>query len=174
VGGGLRSRVTAEVPAGWTTDTDWVFIGPSGNSAPGGMAIRFYTVENAFKNPRSVADGVFDPPIGPTAADLAAAIVGDPSWAATQSADVTLDGRSAKHLQFAVPGLGSDGRFDMFALAGSPDEFGFASGQIFDLYMVDVGSERVVIDAFHYPGTSATDLAAQQAVINSIQLDPGP
>lgn len=177
LGAGLKSRVTAEVPGGWTTDTDWVFIGPKGNSAPDGMAVRFYPVENAFKNPRSIADGVFDPPIGPTAAELAAAIVGDPSWAATQAADVTLDGRSAKHLQFAVPatsGLGTDGQFDMFGLAGSPDIWGFASGQIFDLYIVDVGSERVVIDAFHYPGTSAADVAAQQAVINSIQLDPAP
>ena len=177
LGAGLKSRVTAEVPAGWTTDTDWVFIGPNGNMAPDGMAVRFYLVENAFKNPRSFADGVFNPPVGPTAADLAAAIVGDPAWAATQSADVTLDGRPAKHLQFAVPatsGLGADGQFDMFSLAGEPDEWGFALGQIFDLYIVDVGSERVVIDAFHYPGTSATDLAAQQAVITSIQLDPAP
>lgn len=175
--GELQSRVTAQVPAGWSTDTDWVVIGPKGNAAPAGMAVRFYTVANAFKNPRSINDGVFDPPVGPTAADLAAAIVGDPAWAATQTADVTIDGRQVKHLQFTVPassGLGSDGRFDMFGVAGSPAIFGFALGQVFDLYIVDVGTERVVIDAFHYPGTSATDLAAQQAVIASIQLDPGP
>jgi len=35
-----------------------------------------------------------------------------------------------------------------------------------------VGGKRLVIDAFHYPGTSAADLAAQTAVIDSIQLAP--
>lgn len=175
--GNLQSEVTVQVPAGWNTDDVWVVIGPNGNAAPNGMAVRFYTVANAFKNPRAVNDGVFDPPVGPTAADLAAALVGDPAWAATQTADVTIDGRQAKHLQFAIPassGLGSDGQFDMFGVAGNPNTWGFAPGQVFDLYMVDVGTERVVIDAYHYPGTSANDLAAQQAVIASIQLDPAP
>jgi hypothetical protein len=172
--GGLKSRVTAEVPAGWTTDTDWVFIGPNGNGAPDGMAVRFYTVANVFKNPSSTAEGLFDPPVGPTAADLAAAIVGDPAWAATQMADVSLDGRPAKHLQFAVAALGPDAQFDMFGDTTGVDIWGFYGGQIFDLYIVDVGNERLVIDAFHYPGTSAADLAAEQAVIDSIQLDAAP
>ena len=177
VGGGLQSRVTVQVPAGWSTDTDWVVIGPIGNAAPDGMAVRVYTVANAFKNPRSINDGVFDPPVGPTAADLTAAIVGDPAWAATQTADVIIDGRQAKHVQFEVPassGLGSDGQFDMFGVAGKPDTWGFAPGQMFDLYMLDVGTERVIIDAFHYAGTSAIDLTAQHAVLQSIQLDPAP
>jgi len=175
IGSGLKSRVTVQVPAGWSASADWVVIGPNGNALPGGMAVRFYSITNAFKDPRSISAGVFNPPIGPTAADLAAAIVADPAWAATQAVDVTIDGRLAKHLQFAVPassGLGADGQFDMFGTAGNPDVYGFALGQTFDLYIVDVGTERVVIDAFHYAGTSATDLAAQQAVIASIQLDP--
>ncbi len=174
---GPHSRVTVQVPAGWSTDTDWVVIGPNGNQAPYGMAVRFYTVGDVYKNPRSISEGVVDPAVGPTAADLAAAIVGDPAWAATQTADVAIDGRPAKHLQFSVPassGLGADGQFDMFGVAGTPDTWGFALGQVFDLYIVDVGTERVVIDAFHFPGTSASDLAAQQAVLQSIQLDPAP
>jgi hypothetical protein len=174
VGGGLTSRVTVAVPAGWSTDADWVVIGPNGNQAPKGMAIRFYTVANVFKNPRAIAEGVFDPPVGPTAANLADAIVGDPAWAATRAADITIGGQPARHVQFAVPataGLGPDGQFDMFGAAGNADTYGFAPGQIFDVYIVDVAGERVVIDAFHFPGTSATDLAAQQAVINSIQFE---
>ncbi len=174
VGGGRMSRVTVAVPAGWSTDADWVVIGPKGNQSPKGMAIRFYPVVNAFKNPRAVDEGVFVPPVGPTAAELADAIVSDPAWAATRAADVTIDGRPAHHVQLTVPataGLGPDGQFDMFGVAGNPDIYGFALGQTFDLYIVDVGSERVVIDAFHYPGTSAADLAAQQAVLNSIRFE---
>jgi hypothetical protein len=115
--------------------------------------------------------------VGPTAADLAAAIVGDPAWNATGPTDVTIDGRPALLVHFAVPttsGLGTDGQFDMFARGGVPDTFGFALGQVFDLYIVDAPGERVVIDSFHFPGTSATDRAAQQAVIDSIQIDRNP
>jgi hypothetical protein len=61
----------------------------------------------------------------------------------------------------------------MFGLAGAPDIYGSAPRQTFDLYIIDVAGERLVIDAFHDPGTSATDLVAQQAVLDSIQLDAG-
>jgi hypothetical protein len=177
VGGSLTSHVTVAVPAGWSTDTDWVVIGPRGNPAPVGMAIRFYTVGQVFKDPVAISKGVITPPVGPTAADLAAAIVGDPAWHATGPTNVTIDGRPGLRVHFAIPtssGLGADGQFDMFAVAGAPDIWGFAPGQVFDLYMVDVPGERVVIDAYHYAGTSASDLAAQQAVLDSIQIDRNP
>lgn len=177
IGSGLHALVTVEAPADWTAGGDWVLRGPKGIDLPDGMAIRFYPVQNVFKNPLAITEGVFDPPVGPTAADLADAIVGDPAWAATRAADITIDGRLAKHVQFAIAesgGLGSDGQFNMFGVTGDAQEWGFAAGQTFDLYIVDVGSERVVIDAFHYPGTSASDLAAQRAVVDSIQLDPSP
>jgi phosphoglycolate phosphatase-like HAD superfamily hydrolase len=118
-----------------------------------------------------------DGTLADTAADLAAAIVGDPAWHATGPTNVTIDGRQGLRVHFAIPtssGLGADGRFDMFALAGVPDVYGFSLGQVFDLYMVDVHGERVVIDAFHFAGTSASDLAAQQAVLDSIQIDRNP
>jgi hypothetical protein len=177
VGGELTSHVTVAVPAAWSTDTDWVVIGPKGNQAPDGMAIRFYTVGQVFKNPVAISKGVLTPPVGPTAADLAAAIVGDPAWHATGPTNVTIDGRQGLRVHFTIPtssGLGADGQFDMFALAGVPDIYGFSLGQVFDLYMVDVAGERVVIDAFHFAGTSASDLAAQQAVLDSIQIDRNP
>jgi hypothetical protein len=174
IGGGLRSRVTITVPAGWTASGDWVVIGPHGNGPTDGEAIRFYPVDNVFKNPLAIADGVFDPPVGPTAADLAAAIAGDPAWQATGPTNVTLGGRPAQRLQFTVPALGTDHQFTMFGANGVPDIWGFAQGQQFDLYMADVGGERVVVDAFHYAGTSASDLAAQQAIIDSMRLDPAP
>ena len=49
----------------------------------------------------------------------------------------------------------------MFARAGVPDIYGFSLGQVFDLYMVDVHGERVVIDAFHFAGTSCAALQRQ-------------
>jgi hypothetical protein len=179
VGSGLQNQVTVAAPADWSASGDWVVIGPKGNGAPDGMAIRIYYVgpdETIYKNPTSLAEGVVDP-LGPTAAELAAAIVGAPAWHATGPTNATIGGRRALHVQFSVPttaGLGPDGRFDMFGKLGEVQEWGFVLGQEFDVYMLDVAGERIVIDAFHYAGTSASDLAAQQAVLDSIQINPKP
>ncbi len=50
------------------------------------------------------------------------------------------------------------------------DIWGWAPGQTFDWSIVDVGGQRLIIDAFHYPGTPAADLAAQQAVVDSVLI----
>jgi len=153
--------VTVAVPAGWSTDTDWVVLGPRGNMAPNGMAVRFYQVDNLAKNPLSFSDGVIDPPLGPTVSGLVQAIVTHPG----------------QLVEFAIPvdvKLPADGRF---CLSLDPTEcgiWGWAPGQTFDWYIVDVNGQRLVIDAFHYPGTSADDLAAQRAVVESVQFASAP
>ena len=177
VGSGLASRVTVAVPAGWTASGDWVVIGPKGNQAPNGMAIRFYAVQNVYKNPLAKAEGGLNPPVGPTVADLANAIASHPAWMATQPTDITIDGRAGKHVQVTIPTdvkFGTDRNFYFFSDSTGGDIWGWVPGQVFDFSIVDVGGERVVIDVFHYPGTSAGDLAEQQSVLDSIRLDPGP
>ena len=46
------------------------------------------------------------------------------------------------------------------------------AGNIDTVYVVDVNGKRVVIVARHYPGTSATDLAELQAIVDSVQIEP--
>jgi hypothetical protein len=41
-------------------------------------------------------------------------------------------------------------------------------------HILDVDGDRLVIDAFHFPDTSEEELAAQRAVLESIQLAPTP
>ena len=178
-GTGLASRVTFHVPGGWSgvAYDPWVVIGPRGREAPEGMAVRGYAVQNLVKNPLSVGEGVLDPPVGPTVADLVGAIVSHPAWTATEPTDITIDGRAGQLVRLTIPTdvrLGTDGSFYLFADAWAGYVWGSAPGQTFDLYIVDVAGERIVIDAFHYPGTSASDLAAQRAFVDSIQLDPRP
>ena len=44
-------------------------------------------------------------------------------------------------------------------------------GQIDRLYILDLDGQRVLIDAHSVPGTSEADLAGQQGILDSIQLD---
>jgi hypothetical protein len=63
------------------------------------------------------------------------------------------------------------GAFYLFRDEGSGSIWGLEVGQDFDVYIVDVDGERLVLDAFRYPGTSDADLAALEAVVDSIQID---
>ena len=168
--------VTVTVPAAWSTDGDWVVIGPRGNQAPAGMAVRFFEIDNLAKNPLSVSDGKLNPPLGPTVSDLVHAIVSHPAWTAGAPTDITIDGHAGQRVEFAIPTdvkLGADGEFCLSIDAdGTCGIWGWSPGQTFDWSILDVAGRRLVIEAFHYPGTSAADLAAQQAVVDSVNVTP--
>lgn len=169
----LPMTVTVAVPNGWGAGEKWVVTGPKGNDEPDGMAVRFYQASNLFVHPLSQADGVLRPPVGPSVDDLVNAMVDHPDWTTTGHTAITIDGYAGQVVHVTLPEGTSDATpFYLFSDATEGQEWGWAAGQLFDIYVVDVGGERLVIDAFHYAGTTAEDLAAQSAVIDSIQLTP--
>jgi hypothetical protein len=165
--------VTVEVPTGWSSNGNWVAIGPRGNDEPNGMAIRFYSGSlNLYTNPASTAEGQLDPPVGPTVDDLVEAIVAHPAWTASEPTDVAIDGNAGQLVQLTIPPdaeFTADDQFMLFVDPSGGQVWGWAPGQTFDLYIVDVDGQRLVIDAFHYPDTSEDDLAGQREVIDSVQ-----
>jgi len=165
-------EVTVEVPAGWGSSGDWVVIGPRGNDEPDGMAIRFYRTRDLYVDPLSPSDGLLDPPVGPSVEDLVNAMVGHPDWTTTGPEAITIDGYAGQVVHVTLPPGTSDATPFFLSVDARAQVWGWHPDQIFDIYVVDVDGERLVIDAFHYPNTSEEDLAAQQAVIDSIQLAP--
>jgi hypothetical protein len=168
-------NVTVEVPTGWSAGSDWVVKGPRGNEVPDGMAIRFYTVSNVAANPRSHSDGPVDPPLGPTVDDLVQMLLSHPDWETSGPTDITIDGYPGQLIQLTIPADAENGEsywLSVDAVGGGI--YGWAPGQTFDWYIVDVDGQRYIIDAFHYPGTSEDDLAAQRAVVESVQFDLKP
>ena len=172
---GITLQVTASVPDGWSAVGDWAVRGPRGYEAPDGMGLRFYTVGNLFNDPGSFAGGVQDPPVGPTVDDLVQAIVEQEEWTTSTPAELTIGGYAAQHVRITIPeGAELDrrdgGAFYLFKDEGAGQIWGLEPGQMFDVYVVDVDGERLVLDAFHYPGTPEADLAALQAVVDSIEI----
>jgi hypothetical protein len=176
VNGGVSTPVTVAVPAGWRASGDWVVWGPKGNDLPDGMAIRFYTIPNLAANPLSYSAGNLDPPVGPTVDDMAQAIVAHPGWIATEPKDITIDGHAGQLVSITIPTdaelpiVGGGPTFYLYAEPGGGGIWGWASGQTFDWYIVDVDGQRLIIDAFHYPGTSQEDLSVQRTVVESVQF----
>ena len=175
VNAGIPTTVTVAVPAGWSAGGDWVVIGPRDNDMPDGMAIRFYWIDNLAANPAVPAEGNLDPAVGPSVDDLVQAVVAHPAWEATEPTDITIDGHEGQLVEFAIPmdaELTADGQFFLSVDPGGGGIWGFALGQIFEWYIVDVDGRRLIIDSFHYPDTPEEDLAAQRAVVESIQFEP--
>lgn len=174
----LPMDVTIEVPEGWSAGDAWVVRGPKGNEAPDGMAIRFYALDNLnlYNDPLLPTDGLLAPPVGPSVDELVAAMVDHPDWDVTGTSPITLDGYAGQVVHVTLPeGTSEATPFYLFADVRSGGQiYGWAAGQLFDVYVVDVAGERLVIDAFHYPGTSESDVAAQEAVLASIQIETAP
>lgn len=171
---GHATGITVEVPSGgWSSNDNWVLIGPRGNEEPDGMAIRFYTASVLFEDPSSPAAGTIE--VGPSVDDLVQAILDHPEWDASGPTDIEIDGNAGQMVELTIP-EGAEMAGDRFLIFGdgTSQVWGWASGQTFDLYIVDVEGERIIVDAFHYPDTSAEDLAAQRAVVEAIQFDTGP
>lgn len=172
---GITPQVTASVPDGWSAVGDWAVRGTRGYEAPDGMGLRLYTVGNLFNNPGSFAGGVQDPPVGPTVDDLIEAIVDQTEWTSSAPTELTIGGFPAQHVRITIPdGAELDprdgGSFYLFQDEGAGQIWGLEVGQLFDVYAVDVNGERLVLDAFHYPGTPEADLAALEAVVDSIEI----
>lgn len=174
---GIPRAVSAATPSGWVLSDGWALYGPDGIDPPGGAGIRFFTVANLYADPSSLSAGVQDPPVGPTVADLVAAIVAQDAWIASDPTEAVIGGYPATHITVAIPEdveLVSRGRegpaFYLFEDARQGQVYGWAAGQVFDLYIVDVDGERLVIDAFHFPGTSEADLATLDGIVESIRI----
>ena len=136
------------------------------------MAIRFYVAPDLYANPLAPGDGLV-PDVGPSVDDLVNAMVGHPDWPITGHTAVTIDGYAGQVVHLTLPtGTSGTTPFYLFTDATGGQVWGWHPGQLFDVYVIDVGGKRLQIDAFHYPNTSAEDLAAQAAVINSVQLAP--
>jgi hypothetical protein len=173
---GIDMQVTAAVPENWSAIGNWGVRGPRGHEAPDGMGLRFYAVSNLFNNPGSYADGLQDPPVGPTVEDLVEAIVDQEEWTSSTPTELSIGGFPAQHVRITIPdGAEFDPRNDgpafyLFQDEGAGQIWGLEVGQMFDVSVDDVDGERLVLDAFHHPGTSEADLAALEAVLDTIEI----
>jgi hypothetical protein len=182
-------RVTFKVPAaGWT---GW--IGTAKFSNVGNVGLSVSTVSNL------VTDGCrdhawADPPVGPTVGDLATAMaVLEPFEVTSPSTDVTAYGFSGKHLTWIVPDLPvqkvGNGNPDVFTgcvdgklkswvawidTAEPGDAFYGYSGPGYseEFWILDVDGTRLMIAAERSAGSPAEDLAEQQAILDSIRIEP--
>lgn len=159
---------------------------PDGLSAPGGLGMAFLRPNGIFSDPchwDAAGTGTWPQPadveVGPTAADLATALAAQTAYESTPVTDVTVGGFAAKRLDVLQPPAldltTCDGATPAYFVFGASDASGHnlyaqGQGQIWHLWIVEVGEDRLVIVVNAYEGTNPSTLAAAEAIIGSMTL----
>ena len=174
VGLGPSESVTATfiVPEGWEGFVGAAVLPVSGTEDPDGMGIVFADVNDGlYSDPCHGHSGSGDVQIGPTVDDLAAALTAQTAYEATAPTDVTLGGYSGKRMDLQLPsGVALCDLTEFLPWPGSIHAQG--PDHRWHLWILDVEGDRLVIMSTSFAGTTEDDLAEQQAIIDSIQLQP--
>jgi hypothetical protein len=168
--------VTFTVPAGWEGNIGGpyaVFL----QQASGGVGSIGFTVnQTVYANPCHYDQGPLNPQPGPSVADLATALANLQGLTATTPTDVTLGGYQGKQLTLTAPAsfagctLSPDG-FRVWELPlGATNDM--SPGERDRVWILDVGGERLVIDAPEMPGQTAATTAEVQGILGSIKITP--
>ena len=102
---------------------------------------------------------------------MAAAFAEQTTYEASAPVDVSLGGFAGKRIQLRLPtDVASCDLGEFYPWVGSI----YAQGpdNIWDVWILDVDGDRVVVLATYFPGTSADDRAEQQAIVDSIVIEP--
>jgi hypothetical protein len=160
------------VPEGWVGFSGVGVLPASGTEAPDGMGINLGEVNaGLFQDPCRWAAGDPQIPVGPTVEDLANALAAQTAYEASDPFDVSLGGYSGQRVDLQLPSdVESCDSGEFYPWVGSL----YAQGpdNRWDVWILDVEGDRIVVLATHFPGTSAEDLAEQQAIIDSLAIQP--
>jgi hypothetical protein len=180
-GGATPADITFTVPAGWASRYG---IPNKDRGGPGEIAVGNWIIGNVYSDPCQWKGALLDPPVGPTIDDLATALVAQKRRNASAPTDVTLGGYPAKRVELSIPtdldrATCDEGVIRTWvapgedtALVNETENLGMHPGQLNVVYIVDVNGDRLVIDTWHMPGTSAADLAELDAILASMRITP--
>jgi len=171
----LPLDVAFTVGSGWRAFEDWALLNANNRTA-----VSFYRVVDVFADPCHWKANAIRPAVGPTPADLVAAMARFPERSPTPSEPVTLDGWPGLVSEWSVPldarfAACDDGLYTSWSKSNWPaSDFGLrfhqAPGQVDRIYALDIDGTRLVIDENWTPGTTAAELDELRAVVESVTL----
>ena len=177
--------IVADVPAGWNGHPDAIALtSPDGENE--GVLLTFMEVSGVFPDPcRWDPDGDQEPDqpadaaVGPTVADLVAALTANTSYTSTAPTPVTIGGFEGQRLELQLPGDDVIAACDRRPGETRGDFFVFPMGfyaQSADsrwrLSILDVDGTRLVILVSIAPGTPEADIAAADTIVESFEITP--
>ena len=153
--------------------------GPASCRLPGRLRLMGWgsasakSMPGCTSNPCHGSTGPADVPVGPTVDELVDALTTQTAYEVSSPTDVTLGGYAGKRtdLRAADSSTRPPGdRGEFYPWAGSI----YAQGpdNRWHLWILDIEGDRLVIFSTDFPGTSAADRAEQQAIVDSMRIEP--
>lgn len=187
----LSATDTETIPATFTVPAGWSGCGliTKEFGPPAGPAlIGFWLVENVYADPCHWDGGQMDPAVGPTAADLAAAMVDQAVTEAAAPTATTLGGHPASYVRVVVPdnvdvsdcdavtirefrfwkGPGEERTGSAVWWLGAAD----AAGLIGEVWAVDLDGTRVVVQAAYFSDAGTAEVHEIHQIVESISFSP--
>jgi hypothetical protein len=178
---GRHSMTIEGVPFSFNVPTsDWIShdgfgIDKSTGKTPAGAGFIFWvddTPTGVFADPCA---GVQAPPIGPSAADLAAAVAKVPGTDLVSGpSDVTVGGRPAKHVVLTVREdvhCAANDFYLWYAPTPGIARYATALGSTISVWIIDVDGTLVWIDGETYKGAGPGPGQELQQIVDSIQFE---
>jgi hypothetical protein len=164
--------ITFDLPAGWLD----CFGGPheqgvcssTGSPTAPDIGVAFLIVDNVVTDPCDETS-LADPPVGPSVDDLVTAISSLPGFDATAPEDVVIGGFPAKRFAVTSP-AGSPCGLMTWAMSNRVNGVGLNETNL--LHVIDVDGVRVMVAVASFPQTPEESIAAAEAIIASIDIEP--
>lgn len=158
---------------------DWLSWGPGvskdGPSPPLLVGFGFAEVSGVYADPCRWQSGRIQN-LGPSVEDLATALASLPGFeVVTPPTAVTAYGLSGTYLEMSVADDTvidncDAGEFNSYIWTDGWPRYHQGPGQIEQFWIFDVKGTRLVVNATHFPDSSATDLAELDAILESIKV----
>jgi hypothetical protein len=169
---GLSLAVSVTLPAGWEAGDQVVSRRTSEDGTL--MSISAWAVSGVYADPCDWSGSIQE--VGPTARELADALASQATRHANQTT-VSLGEHVAARVLMSVPDdvdfeSCDDGEFRSWADAVSGDNARShdGPGQVDEVYVIDVGGVRVVMDAAYFPDASSAELGELHRILKSVQF----
>src|SRR5215469_92229 len=166
-------RIEITVPDGWFNYDGWAMSKGHLWRAP--VFVMFWDVARVYPTPcRWKGKPLVDPGTGVTG--LAAALAKQPLRHATTPTAAALGDHRALYLALSVPTSAQfdkcdKGNFESWTAIGwASDRSEQEPGQVDRIRILEVGGQRLVVDASYLPGATASDRAELQRVVSSIRF----
>lgn len=164
---GSRRQITVKLPKGWENNDMVTARGSAG--PPEGMALRVTLVDNTFKDPCAHVERT--PKVGSTVEALTTALREIPNATATKPVQKTIAGRTATYVELAFPASLPCERFYLWQDSPGGDWWLNGPDQLVQVWILEVGGQRVTLSALSYPTTPETAKAELQGILDSIVFD---
>jgi hypothetical protein len=161
-------RMTFDLPRGWTPcGHGEVEVGLCAGPASG---VAFLIVENVVVDPCDPSRATFDPPVGPSVEDLAAAISNLPRFESTEPTEIVMGRFNGLQLEVTAPVAVT---CDLGTWSTAERVNGVGAGEVNLLRIFDIDGVRVMIAGAHHPGqTPQPTIDEIEQIMDSIRVAP--